>query len=87
MVDVGKSFLRMDIENSTSKQSARERLGMDKPSSTKIGVVSSKTASKTRTAVSTTQVVLSFVLVTTGIHFLKLQTRPSYKNDSLGRHR
>lgn len=56
--DSGKSFLRMDIENSSSKQSARERLGLDRPSSTKISVVSTKVAPKnpTRTIVSPQQV-------------------------------
>lgn len=38
----GKSFLRMDIENTASKQSARERLGLDRPSNTKITIVSKK---------------------------------------------
>ncbi|EFX67131.1 hypothetical protein DAPPUDRAFT_262091 [Daphnia pulex] len=52
--DSTKSFLRMDIENSAIKQSARERLGLDRPSSTKISVVSTKVAPKNpiRTIVS-----------------------------------
>lgn len=45
----------MDVESSASKQSARDRLGLDRPTGAKLGVVSTKLAQKTpiRTTVST----------------------------------
>ncbi|XP_057377113.1 uncharacterized protein C19orf47 homolog isoform X2 [Daphnia carinata] len=44
--DSGKSFLRMDIESTATKQSARERLGLDRPSNTKITIASKNLSPK-----------------------------------------
>lgn len=46
----------MDIETSNAKQSARERLGLDRPSNTKLGVVSTKVASKNPLRTTSSQV-------------------------------
>lgn len=42
----------MDTETSSTKQSARERLGLEKPTSNRIGVVSTKVVSKNPVKIS-----------------------------------
>ena len=60
----GKGYLRMDTEITTAKSSARERLGLDKPTST-------KTAGRTSAAQADKKVIF-FVCLKKLTHYLFL---------------